>query len=218
MGFDKIVLSRIDYKEKEIRKENKTMEFIWKPFSQIDNSKSEIFTHIQFQGYCMPDGFGYFLDDKDINKTDKEIAEISKNFYETLKNISRAYNHNQVLFTYGCDFSYRKSSFNFRNIEKIMDYFEKSGKFDDMQLIYSTPSTYFKVIKSIQSSWPIYKNQDFFPYAENPFSYWTGYFSSRPYLKGIVRDAGNFLLSSSNLLAELVIKDKTKKSNDMYIK
>ena len=125
-----------------------------------------------------------------------------------MKNISKSYNHNQVLFTYGCDFSFRKKSINFRNIEKIMNYFETSRKYKDMRLIYSTPSTYFKVIKSIQSNWPIYKNQDFFPYAENPFSYWTGYYSSRPYLKGLVRDAGNYLRSTSNFILESLLIDK----------
>ena len=211
MGFKNIVLSRIDYKEKEQRKLNKTMEFVWKPFSQVGNLNTEIFTHIQFDGYCMPGDFGYLIDDKEINKTDAEIANISLNFYNTLKNISSTYNHNQVLFTYGCDFSYRNRTFNFKNIEKIMNYFEKSGQFSDMRLIYSTPSTYFKVIKELQTDWSVYENQDFFPYAENPFSYWTGYFSSRPYLKGMVRDAGNFLLSASNLLAELIVKDNTLK-------
>ena len=212
MGFDKIVLSRIDYKEKEIRKLNKTMEFIWKPFSQIDNSANEIFTHVQFDSYCLPNSLYFLINDIEYNKTETEMAELAQEFYETLKNISKAYNHNQVLLTYGCDFSYRNKSYNFRNIEKIMDYFKNSKKFKDMLLIYSTPSAYFKAIKSKQNTWPVYKDQDFFPYAENPFSYWTGYFSSRPYLKGIVRDAGNFLLSSSNLLSELLVKDKIKKS------
>jgi lysosomal alpha-mannosidase len=212
MGFKNIVLSRIDYKEKEIRKKNKTMEFVWKPFSQIDNSTTEIFTHIQFDGYCMPGKFGNLIDDKEINFTDVQLANVSLEFYYTLKNISATYNHNQVLFTYGCDFSYRNRTFNFKNLERIMDYFSKNAEFEDVRLIYSTPSTYFKVVKEIQSKWPVYENQDFFPYAENPFSYWTGYFSSRPYLKGMVRDAGNFLLSSSNLLAELVVKDSLNKT------
>lgn len=212
MGYENIVLSRIDYKEKSIRKLNKTLEFLWKPFSQVDNSNTEIFTHIQNDGYCMPGGFGYFVEDKDLNKTEAEFEVIAVKFYETLKNISKTYNHNQVLFTYGCDFSFRNKTFNFRNIERIMTYFEKHSKFHDVRLIYSTPSTYFKVIKEVQSKWPIYENQDFFPYAENPYSYWTGYFSSRPYLKGMVRDAGNFLSSSSNLLVELIIKNKKNKS------
>ncbi len=116
MGFKNIVLSRIDYKEKEIRKKNQTMEFVWKPFSQIENVNTEIFTHIQYDGYCMPGDLGFLIEDKDLNKTDSEIAVISKKFYETMKNISKTYNHSQVLLTYGCDFSYRNRTFNFKNI------------------------------------------------------------------------------------------------------
>jgi hypothetical protein len=61
----------------------------------------------------------------------------------------------------------------------------------------------------------VYSNQDFFPYAEFPFSYWTGYFTSRPYLKGIVRDAGNFLLATSNFMSELIAKDNQIKESQM---
>ena len=84
MGFDKIVLSRIDYKEKEIRKLNKTMEFIWKPFSQIDNSANEIFTHVQFDSYCLPNSLYFLINDIEYNKTETEMAELAQEFYETL--------------------------------------------------------------------------------------------------------------------------------------
>lgn len=209
MGFKNIVLSRIDFKEKEIRKVNKSMEFIWRPFSQIPNSDNEIFTHIQWDGYCMPGGLDALINDKEIvYNTTEMLANYAKRFYETVKTISSSYAHNQVLFTYGCDFSFRNKTFNFKNIETIMEYINSHPEFSDVRIIYSTPSVYFKVIKEMHKKpWPVYENQDFFPYAEHPFSYWTGYFSSRPYLKGMVRDAGNFLLAESNLLSELIVKN-----------
>ncbi|KAI1716495.1 alpha mannosidase middle domain-containing protein [Ditylenchus destructor] len=37
------------------------------------------------------------------------------------------------------------------------------------------------------------KNDDFFPYASNNNSYWTGYFTSKPVLKGLVRKSSAFL-------------------------
>ena len=37
------------------------------------------------------------------------------------------------------------------------------------------------------------KNDDFFPYASDPHSYWTGYFSSRPALKRMIREANSLL-------------------------
>jgi lysosomal alpha-mannosidase len=37
------------------------------------------------------------------------------------------------------------------------------------------------------------KTDDFFPYSSDPHAYWTGYFTSRPALKGMVREGNNFL-------------------------
>merc|ERR1711865_511208 len=33
---------------------------------------------------------------------------------------------------------------------------------------------------------------DFFPYAVNPHQFWTGYYTSRPALKGYIRDLSSF--------------------------
>ncbi len=37
------------------------------------------------------------------------------------------------------------------------------------------------------------KTDDFFPYASDPHAFWTGYFTSRPALKGMIRKANSLL-------------------------
>jgi len=49
-------------------------------------------------------------------------------------------------------------------------------------LIYSTPTQYLGAIFPLGIQYPT-KTDDFFPYADNLNSYWTGYFSSRVNLK-----------------------------------
>jgi hypothetical protein len=56
---------------------------------------------------------------------------------------------------------------------------------------YSTPSAYIDSIKKEGATYPV-KTDDFFPYADNPNAFWTGYFTSRVALKGFVRDFGRF--------------------------
>ena len=41
-------------------------------------------------------------------------------------------------------------------------------------------------------TWPE-KLDDFFPYASDPHAYWTGYFTSRPAFKGMIRYGNNIL-------------------------
>jgi len=44
------------------------------------------------------------------------------------------------------------------------------------------------------------KTDDLFPYADGPHAYWTGYFTSRPTLKGYVRDCNNVLQTCKQVL------------------
>lgn len=62
-----------------------------------------------------------------------------------------------------------------------------------MELFYSTPSCYLKGIHEsvAKSEWSI-KNTDFFPYSVDD-RYWTGYFTSRPSFKSLVRQSSAFL-------------------------
>lgn len=63
---------------------------------------------------------------------------------------------------------------------------------------YSTPSCYLKSLYDTNISWPT-KNDDFFPYASDPHSFWTGYFTSRPTLKRYERIGNHYLQVSFTL-------------------
>jgi alpha-mannosidase len=54
LGFDKLVMVRIDFREKEKRIKEKSMEFIWRPYFEIDGGQSKILTHIT-HGHYSPD-------------------------------------------------------------------------------------------------------------------------------------------------------------------
>ena len=57
---------------------------------------------------------------------------------------------------------------------------------------YSTPSRYLKALHDSKKTWEV-KKDDFFPYAHCDHCYWTGYFTSRPTLKGYIRESNNVL-------------------------
>lgn len=61
-----------------------------------------------------------------------------------------------------------------------------------MNLLYSTPSCYLYQLNRANKTWPT-KSDDFFPYAHLPHAYWSGFYTSRPTLKGYVRQTNNFL-------------------------
>ena len=67
---------------------------------------------------------------------------------------------------------------------------------------YSTPSEYVKARLAEGITYSV-KTDDFFPYISDPQSSWTGYFTSRPGLKGYVRSS-SVLLQVARQLEVLV--------------
>lgn len=56
-------------------------------------------------------------------------------------------------------------------------------------VMYSDPNRYLasKLAESTTVEWPVLDGSDFFPYADDPHKFWTGYFTSRPNLKRCIR-------------------------------
>ena len=88
----------------------------------------------------------------------------------------------------------------FKNMDKIRNYFNKNQDKFGINILYSTPSCYLKSLNDAELSWPR-KTDDFFPYASDPHAYWTGYFTSRSSLKGMIRSANSLLQSCKQLHA-----------------
>lgn len=90
--------------------------------------------------------------------------------------------------TMGADFQYENAAKWFTNLDKLIKYVNmvrvkhqttsiitiiitQNGSVNAM---YSTPSIYLRSLnKEFEVAWPT-KDIDFFPYADNPWSYWSG--------------------------------------------
>ena len=68
-----------------------------------------------------------------------------------------------------------------------------------MNAFYSTPSCYLYALNKANQTYTS-KADDFFPYASRAHTFWTGYFTSRPALKGYVRQSNNVLQVSQSFL------------------
>lgn len=60
LGFDGVLLGRIDYQDKQFRMKTKTPEMVWRSSANLGNS-SEIFTGVLFNNYSPPRGFCFDL-------------------------------------------------------------------------------------------------------------------------------------------------------------
>uniref|UniRef100_A0A1W7RA88 Alpha-mannosidase n=1 Tax=Hadrurus spadix TaxID=141984 RepID=A0A1W7RA88_9SCOR len=198
MKFDGFFVGRIDYQDKDQREENKQMEFLWQGSQNIGKS-GEIFTSVLPNTYSPPSGFCFdllcndqpIMDDPRLEDYNVDIR--AQEFIKIAKTEATVYRTNNIIMTMGNDFNYQNADTWFKNLDKLMTYINKQLKNESkINVIYSTPSCYLKSVNALNYTWGS-KSDDFFPYASDPHAYWTGYFTSRPSVKGYFRQANNVL-------------------------
>ncbi len=95
---------------------------------------------------------------------------------------------NNIMLTMGSDFQYEGADNWFSNLDKIIKHANLDGR---VNAFYSSPEIYAnaKLAEAVNVTWPLFDgdNADFFPYADGPHQFWTGYFVSRPALKRYIR-------------------------------
>eukprot|EP01132_Coremiostelium_polycephalum_P008521 gene8521-10475_t len=219
MGYDAFILGRMDYQDIGFRLENQQMEFVWR--ASQSNPQYQIFTSVLRAMYCTPGGFNFEQGDDPIqddpNLFNFNIQERAEEFVAIANEYATHYRTNNVLIPFGCDFAYMNSNMYFKNIDKLINYINSNPQYG-MNLLYSTPSIYIDAVNSAGLTWNV-KTDDLFPYADNEYSYWTGYFTSRPALKGYVRQnnallhfveqmlvtSKSFVPSSQSLVNDIVV-------------
>lgn len=106
--------------------------------------------------------------------------------------MSAHFRSNHLMHTMGEDFNYANALQWYKNMDKLINYINGHTEKYNVKLLYSTPSIYLEEVHKQNITFPL-KADDFFPYADVPNGYWTGYFTSRVALKGNVRDTGRYL-------------------------
>ncbi|XP_071953152.1 lysosomal alpha-mannosidase-like [Antedon mediterranea] len=197
MSFDGFFFARLDYADKKHRMIQKEMEAIWHGSSSLGNTADLLFGAL-YAHYNPPPGFCYdqfcndppIQDDQDLY--DYNVDEQVKKFIAYAKMQSLSFKTNHIMMTMGSDFQYENAIPWFKNMDKLISYVNQKGNEFKINVLYSTPSCYVKSLNEAGKTWPT-KSDDFFPYADQPHSYWTGYFSSRPALKYYERVSNNLL-------------------------
>ncbi|PIA32796.1 hypothetical protein AQUCO_04300016v1 [Aquilegia coerulea] len=200
LGFDSLFFARIDYQDRKRRKDDKTLEVIWRGSKSL-GSTSQIFTGVFPRHYDPPDGFTFEINDvsepiqDDITLFDYNVQERVDDFVAAALAQANVTRTNHIMWAMGTDFRYQYANTWFRQMDKFIHYVNKDGR---VNALYSTPSIYTDAKYATNESWPV-KDDDFFPYADKENTYWTGYFSSRPAFKGYVRMMSGYYLAARQL-------------------
>ncbi|KAK9810259.1 hypothetical protein WJX72_007477 [[Myrmecia] bisecta] len=202
LGFDALFFGRADYQDMDIRKPKKQMELLWRG-AESYGEDADIFTGNFWSGnYGPPPGFwfewGQTNDAPVMDNTclmDYNVKQRVDEFVLWAQNYANVTVGNDVMFTLGSDFTYATALMWYKNLDKLIHYVNLDGR---VNAFYSTPANYTDAKHAYNASWPL-KQDDFFPYADCPVCYWTGYFTSRAASKGFIRSSSAYLQAARQL-------------------
>ncbi|PIN15813.1 Glycosyl hydrolase, family 38 - alpha-mannosidase [Handroanthus impetiginosus] len=201
VGFDALYFGRIDYQDRAKRRDEKKLEVIWQG-SKSRGSSSQIFAGAFYAGnYEPPTGFHFEVNDDspvvqdDMDLFDYNVHERVNDFVAAAFSQVNVTRSNHIMWTMGTDFKYQYAETWFQNMDKLIHYVNQDGR---VNALYSTPSLYTDAKYALNESWPL-KSDDYFPYADRINAYWTGYFTSRPAIKGYVRMMSGYYLAARQL-------------------
>ncbi|BFG32218.1 hypothetical protein CerSpe_184920 [Prunus speciosa] len=201
-GFDSLFFARIDYQDREKRKNEKSLEVVWRGSKSLGSS-AQIFAGAFPKNYEPPTDNFYFevidsdspIVQDDMDLFDYNVPDRVNDFVSAAISQANITRTNHIMWTMGTDFNYQYANSWFRQMDKFIHYVNQDGR---VNALYSTPSIYTDAKHAANESWPI-KSDDFFPYADKVNAYWTGYFTSRPAIKGYVRALSGYYLAARQL-------------------
>ncbi|KAF3791081.1 Alpha-mannosidase [Nymphaea thermarum] len=186
VGFDSLFFARIDYQDRQRRRDHKNLEFVWQG-SKTFGSSSQVFTGAFPDGnYEPPHHFYFEVNDHsptvqdDVSLFDYNVHKRVEDFVNAAISQANVTRTNHIMWTMGTDFKYQYANTWFKQMDKLIHYVNKDGR---VNALYSTPSIYTDAKHA----------------AHRANAYWTGYFTSRPALKLYVRAMSGYYLAARQL-------------------
>ncbi|XP_006768284.1 PREDICTED: lysosomal alpha-mannosidase, partial [Myotis davidii] len=207
MGFDGFFFGRLDYQDKLVRKMKLEMEQVWRGSASLKPPTADLFTSVLPNNYNPPENLCW-----DVVCADKPIVDDRRSpeynaedlvdyFLKLAKDQGKFYRTNHTVMTMGSDFQYENANMWFKNLDKLIQLVNaQQANGSRVNVLYSTPACYLWELNKANLTWSV-KQDDFFPYADGPHMFWTGYFTSRPALKRYERLSYNFLQVCNQLEA-----------------
>ncbi|XP_048377727.1 lysosomal alpha-mannosidase isoform X2 [Stegostoma tigrinum] len=185
--------------DKQNRESEREMEQVWRASANLPEPSANLFTGVLPNGYNPPRMLCWDVlcsDEpiKDDTNLDEYNVDLIVNYFnQTAHKQAKHYRTEHIIMTMGSDFHFQDANMWYKNLDKLIKYVNAAQKTgNNVNVLYSTPSCYLYQLNRANLTWSV-KSDDFFPYADGPHQFWTGYFTSRPALKRYERLSNNFL-------------------------
>lgn len=224
-GINNMVIQRTHYAWKQYLAERNQLEFVWKqisasPLADLKNTGDVLCHMAPFDLYsikhtCGPDTniclqfdfrkiIGEYSESRASEIHEKNIQERAELLLGQYGRIGSLFPHNVALVPLGDDFRYNYDTEwdqQYTNYRKLFDYIN-SRKDWYARVSFGTLDDYFAEVRKRTKKFATLSG-DFFPYgdiyADGRPSYWTGYFTTRPYWKHLCRELEHWLRAAEIL-------------------
>lgn len=199
MGMNSWYFGRADWGDRDKRTVDRTLEMIMQPSASLGPTV-DIFTGIT-PGYGSIPSFNWDQGNTDEPIQDDpalenyNVKERVLLFLVEALGLDAIVKTGNVMINFGGDFEWENANTYYVNMDQLIHYLNMDGR---VNAFYSTPTIYTNAKHAANFTWTT-KSDDFFPYASLPHVVWSGYFTSRPALKGYVRTSSNFLQACRQL-------------------
>lgn len=217
-GLDAYFFTRLPGAMVDGMKKDRSLEFVWRASSSLGAEESQSFAHVFESYYCMPlPTFAFewgpshgavMLTQANIEKQAKALANIAKQRQVWFRTTN-------VMIPWGCDYQFQNADLVYNSTDWLIATINQHPEWG-VSSRYGTPSEYLAAIKASKVPLPVkapasgdpgtggnltgMKAGHFFPYIPSEPA-WSGYFTSRPRLKGLSQQAHGPLAAAETLYA-----------------
>jgi len=224
MGFDAFGITRMSYLEKNARKLNSSLEVLWRSARSLGED-SDIFTYMMDGMYGSPSEIDYAS--KQVNADPRlptygvDVGQQADAFVSMARtrHIQSGYRTPNLLLPFGNDFQHTNAIHDYMNMDRLVKYVTANSDMYNITVSYGDLYDYVTAVNSADLDWQVAgPNKDFMVYTSAPHEWWSGYFTSRPTLKGAVRAAEATLRNSELLAAQAMQMGLPLNASDLWSK
>lgn len=237
-GLEGTIIQRIHYAWKQWLAQRQIEEFYWitgwsthKPSMVVHNMPFDIYS---IKSTCGPHpsvciGFDFRKIPGEYSEYTAKYEEITehnlpskaKTLFEQYDRIGSLSAHNVALVPLGDDFRYEygvEFDAQYANYMKMFNYINSHPEVFNADVSFGTPRDYFIAVRERHADIPTLKG-DFFVYSdifsEGKPAYWSGYYTTRPYLKILARQFEHQLRTAEIIFT--LVSNSIKQSRDRQV-
>src|SRR3990167_7991518 len=204
MGFDSLGLNRLPPKIKELKRQDRELIFWWRNSNSPDTDLLSLTVAVHYAtpspynfNRKFPNHFGQGPPNTDMLQEDFNLMKGLSEFTNNLAEIGQSYQERNILVMIGDDFAFADFTGEIKYFDQILSAMacnNETGPFAGIDVQVKTVQEHLEIVKAENKEYPLDNLTDGYPLVNSIWgrfdSVWTGFFTTKPHLKRMIKLAG----------------------------